>query len=150
MLRGKLKTNALLNLIKHQQPDLDKICLYVKNPFESKYQLFLNEREKVGLENLKNLKEFIDYSQTIDDAYENVEDYSLTKKRTVLKVFHDMIADMESNEKLSHKVTWIVWRGRKLNISLAFESQSYFKVPKIIRLNATHYFFMKIANKREL
>ena len=105
MLRGKLKTNVLLNLIKHQQPDLDKICLYVKNPFESKYQLLLNGREKVGLENLKNLKEFIDYSQTIDDAYENVEDYSLTKKRTVLKVFHDMIADIESNEKLSHKVT---------------------------------------------
>ena len=105
MLRGKLKTNVLLNLIKHQQPDLDKICLYVKNPFESKYQLLLNGREKVGLENLKNLKEFIDYSQTIDDAYENVEDYSLTKKRTVLKGFDDMIADMESNERLSHKVT---------------------------------------------
>ena len=105
MLRGKLKTNALLNLIKHQQPDLDKICLYVKNPFESKYQLLLNGREKVGPENLKNLKEFIDYSQTIDDAYENVEDYSLTKKRTVLKVFDDMIADMESKERLSHKVT---------------------------------------------
>ena len=105
MLRGKLKTNVLLNLIKHQQPDLDKICLYVKNPFELKYQLLLNGREKVGLENLKNLKEFIDYSQTIDDAYENVEDYSLTKKRTVLKGFDDMIADMESNERLSHKVT---------------------------------------------
>ena len=105
MLRGKLKNNALLNLIKHQEPDLDKICLYVKNPFESKYQLLLNGREKVGLENLKNLKEFIDYSQTIDDAYENVEDYSLTKKRTVLKVFDDMIPDMESNERLSHKVT---------------------------------------------
>ena len=105
MLRGKLKTNVLLNLIKHQQPDLDKICLYVKNPLESKYQLLLNGREKVGLENLKNLKEFIDYSQTIDDAYENVEDYSLTKKRTVLKGFDDMIADMESNERLSHKAT---------------------------------------------
>ena len=105
MLRGKLKNNALLNLIKHQEQDLDKICLYVKNPFESKYQLLLNGREKVGLENLKNLKEFIDYSQTIDDAYENVEDYSLTKKRTVLKVFDDMIPDMESNERLSHKVT---------------------------------------------
>ena len=118
MLRGKLKTNVLLNLIKHQQPDLDKICLYVKNPFESKYQLLLNGREKVGLENLKNLKEFIDYSQTIDDAYQNAEDYSLRKKRTVLKVFDDTIADMESNEKLSHKVTELFEEEENLKFHL--------------------------------
>ena len=61
-----------------------------------------------------------------------------------------MIADMESNKKLSPKVTELFLRGRKLNISLVFISQSYFKVPKTIRLNATHYFIMKIPNKREL
>ena len=59
---GSGKTNVLLNVIKHQRPDIDKIYLYVKNPFESKYQLFINGREKVGNENLKNTKGFIDYS----------------------------------------------------------------------------------------
>ena len=60
------KTNVLLNLIQHQKPDIDKIYLYVKDPFESKYQLLINGREKVGIENLKNSKEFIDYSQKIN------------------------------------------------------------------------------------
>ena len=61
-----------------------------------------------------------------------------------------MIPDMESNKKLSPKVTELFLRGKKLNISLVFIWQSYFKVPKTIRLNATHYFIMKVPNKREL
>ena len=61
-----------------------------------------------------------------------------------------MIADMEANETLSPIVIELFWRGRKLNISLVFISQSYFKLPKTIRLNATHYFVMKISKKREL
>ena len=65
-------------------------------------------------------------------------------------MFDDMIADMESNKKLSLIVTELFLRGRKLNISLVFISQSYFKVPKTIRLNATHYFIMKIPNKIDL
>ena len=65
-------------------------------------------------------------------------------------VFDDMIADMEADKKLSPIVTELFLRGRKLNISLVFISQYYFKVPKTIRLNATHYFIMKIPNKREL
>ena len=71
---GSRKTNMLLKLIKHQRLDIDKIHLYVKDPFESKNQLFINGREKVGIENLKNLKGFSDYSQKIDDVYENLED----------------------------------------------------------------------------
>ena len=101
IIRGSVsgKTDVLLNLRKHQQPDIDKIYLYVKDPFESKYQLLINGREKVGIENLKNLKAFIDYSQIIDGVYENLEDYNTTKKRRVLIAFDDMIADMESNKK---------------------------------------------------
>ena len=95
----------LLNLIKHQRPNIDKIHLYVKYPVESGYQLLINQREKVGLENLKNPKTFIDYLQTIDGVYENLEDYNPTKKRRVLIVFDDMIAYMESNNKLSPKMT---------------------------------------------
>ena len=92
------KTNVLLNLIKHQQPDIDKIYLYVKDPFKSKYQFLINRREKAGLEKLKNPKALIDYSQTIDDVYENLEDYNQTKKRRVLIVFDDKISYMESNK----------------------------------------------------
>ena len=91
---------------------------------------------------LKNRKAFIDYSQTTEDVYENLEDYSPTKKRKALIVFNDMIADMESNKKLSPKVIEWFLGGRELNISLVFRSQYYFKVPKIIRLNATHYFII--------
>ena len=109
--------------------------------------MLINGREKVGIENLKNPKAFIDYSQTIDDVYENLEDYNPTKKRRVLIVFDDMIADMESNKKLSPKVTELFLRGRKLNISLVFTSQSYFKVSKNVRLNAAHYFIMNLTNK---
>ena len=68
----------------------------------------------------------------------------------MLIVFDDMIADMIHNKKLNSKVTELFIRGRKLNISLVFITQSYFKVPKNVRLNTTHFFIMKIPNKREL
>ena len=80
-----------MKLIKNQQPDIDRIYLYIKDPFESKYQLLINGKERVGIEILKNPKTFIDYSQTIDDVYENLEDCNPTKKRRVLIVFDDMI-----------------------------------------------------------
>ena len=101
------ETNVLLNLIKHQRTGLDKICLNVKDPFKSKYKLLINEREKIGIKELKNPKEFIDYSQTIDSVYENIGDYNLTKKRTVLIVLDEMKADLKSNEKIkfcSHRI----------------------------------------------
>ena len=60
-----------MNLIKHQQPDIDKIYLYIKNSFESRYQLLINRREKVGIKTIKNSKAFLGYSQTIDHVYEN-------------------------------------------------------------------------------
>ena len=69
-----------MNLIKDQRPDIDKIYLYVKDPFESKYQLLITGAETIGIENFKNPKAFIYYSQTIDNAYENLEDYNTTKK----------------------------------------------------------------------
>ena len=76
-----------------------KNCLYIKGPFELKYQLLGNEREKIGIKNFKKPKTFIDYSLTIDDVYENLEVYNPKKKRRVLIAFDDMIADMESNKK---------------------------------------------------
>ena len=59
-----------------------------------------------------------------------------------------MIADMEANKKFSPIVTELFLRGKKLKISLVFISHSYFKVHKTRRLNTTHYFIMKIPNKK--
>ena len=112
--------------------------------------MLINEREKVGIKTLKNPNAFIDYSLKIDDVYENLEDYNPTKKKRVFIMFGDMRADMEFNKKLSLIVSELFLRRRKLNISLIFISQSYFKVPRTIRLNATQHFIMKVPNKREL
>ena len=112
--------------------------------------MLVNGRGKVGIKKLKNPKTFIDYSQTVDDIYENLEDYNPTKKRRMLIVFDDTIADMESNKKLSPIVSELFLRGRKLNVLLVFLSQSFFQVPKTIKLNTTHYFIMKIPIKKEL
>ena len=68
----------------------------------------------------------------------------------MLIVFDDIIADMIHNKKLNSLVTELFIRGRKSNISLVFIAQSYFKVPKYVRLNTSHFFIAKIPNKREL
>ena len=86
----------------------------------------------------------------MQDVYKNIEDYNPIKKRNVLIIFDDMIADMISDNKLNPIVTKLFIRGRKLNISIVFIAQSYFKVPKDVRLNCTHFFIMKIPNKKEL
>ena len=86
----------------------------------------------------------------MDDIYKNIEKYNPNKKRKTLIVFNDIIADMLSNEKLHPIVTELFIRGRKSNIYLVFIAQSYFADPKNFRLNSTHYFVMKIPNKREL
>ena len=149
---GSGKTNALLNLV-NNQPDIDKIYLYAKDPYETKYQYLINKREKLGLDHFDDPKAFMEYSNDIQDVYKNIEDYNPIKKRKVLIVFDDMIADMINNNndnKLNPVVTELFIRGRKLNISIVFITQSYFKVPKDVRLNSTHFFIMKIPNKRDL
>ena len=92
----------------------------------------------------------MEYSNDMQDVYKNIEDYNPKKKRKILIVFDDMIADMTNNNKLKPIVTELFIRGRKLNISIVFNTQSYFKVPKDVRLNSTHFFIMKIPNKREV
>ena len=84
------------------------------------------------------------------DIYKNIEDYNPNKKRKILIIFDDMIADMLNNKEINQIVTELFVRVRKLNISLIFITQSYFAEPKMIRLNCTHYFVMKIPNKQEL
>ena len=143
------KTNALLNLINNQR-NIDKIYLHAKDPYEKKYQYLVNKREKVGLNHFNDPKAFMEYSNDMQDVHKNIEDYDPLKKRKILIVFDDMIADMINNNKLNPIVTGLFIRSRKLNISIVFITQSCFKVPKDVRLNSTHFFIMKIPNKREL
>ena len=124
--------------------------LYAKDPYEAKYQYLINKREKVGLDHFKDPKAFMEYSNDMKDVYKNIENYNPGKKLKILIVFDDMIADMINNKKLNPTVTELFIRGRKLNFSIVFITQSYFIVPKDVRLNSTHFFIMKIPNKREL
>ena len=128
---GSGKTNALLNLV-NNQPDIGKIYLYAKDPYEAKYQHLLNKREKVGLGNFNDPKAFIEHSNDMQDVYKVIENYNPNKKRKVLIVFDDMIADMINNKKLNSVVTELFIRGSKLNISIVFITQSYFKCHKML------------------
>ena len=96
----------------------------------------INKREGGGINHFNDSKAFIEYSNDMCNVYKNV--------------FDDMIADMTHNKKLNSIVTELFLRGRKLTISLVFITQSYFKVPKDVRLNTTHFFISKIPNKTEL
>ena len=82
------------------------------------------------------------------NVHKNIDDYNPDKENKI--VFDDMIADMIQNKKLNWIVTKLFIRGRKLNASLVFITQSYFKVTKDVRPNTTHFFIKKILNKREL
>ena len=98
--------------------------------------MLINGRENVGTENLKYQTAFIYYSWAIDHVYENLDDYNPTKKRRVLIVFDDMIADMKSNKIIKSYSHLIVFKRKKTKYFFFSISQSSFKVPKIIRLNA--------------
>ena len=128
---GSGKTNALLNLI-NNQPDIDRIYLYAKDPYEAKYQYLTKKREKVGIEHFNDPKAFIEYSNDMGDVYENIDEYNINKDRKILIVFDDMIPDMIKNKNLNLIVTELFIRGRKLNISLVFITQSYFKFQKML------------------
>ena len=95
---GSGKTNALLNLI-NNQPDIDKIYLYAKDPYEAKYQYLINKREGVGINHFNDPKAFIEYSNDMQDVYKNIDEYNTDKERKILIVFNDMIADMTNSKK---------------------------------------------------
>ena len=146
---GSGKTNTLLNLIKEQN-DIDKIYFYARDLNEPKYKMLITKRENAGIKNLNDPNAFIECSNTIDDVYENINDYNSSRKRKILIVFDDIIADITTNKKFQSLIKELSIRCRKLNISLVFITQSYFSVPKDVRLNPTNYLIMKINNKREL
>ena len=118
---GTGRTNALLKL-KNNQPDIDKLYLYAKDPYETKYQFLINKRESTGLKHFNDPKAFVEYSNDMEDVYKNINEYNIDKERKIL-VFDDMIAD---NEQLNSMVTAELFiRGRTLNISIVFITQTF-------------------------
>ena len=86
----------------------------------------------------------------MDDLDQIIDDYNLSRKKKILIVFDDMMADIMSNKKFEAIIKELFIRYRKANISLEFITQSYFSVPKDVRLNSTLYLIMKINNRKEL
>ena len=113
---GCRKMNSLFNLI-IQQPDIDKIYLYAKDPYKTRYKFLISKWEGAGLNHLNDFKAFIEYQNDMDDIYKNIEEHNLNKKRKILIVFDDSIVDMLISKKLNPIVTELFIRGRKLNIT---------------------------------
>ena len=112
---GSEKTNALLNIVNHE-PDIDKMFLYAKDPYEAKYQYLINKLEDVGTKHFNDSKAFIEYFNNMDNIYKNISEHNPNKKYKMLIVFDNKIFDMLNNEKLNKIVTELFIRCRKLNI----------------------------------
>ena len=149
---GTGKTNLLLNIIQklNDTDPIDKIYLYVKDLSEPKYEYLINKREQAGIKRFNDSTAFIEYSNDMYDVFTNINDYNKQRKRKVLIVFDDMIADIMNNKNFKAVVKELFIPCRKLNVSIVFITQSYFRTPKDARLNSTHYIIMKIQNKKEL
>ena len=124
--------------------------MYAKAPYEAKYQYLINIREKVRIDHHDDLKAYIEYSNDKHEIYKNINEYNPDKENEIIVVFDDMTADMINNKKLNSIVTELFIRGSKLNISIVFMTQSYFKVPKNVTLKTNHFFIANILNKKEL
>ena len=120
--------------------------VYARDLNEPKYEYLIKKREDVGTKHLNNPNASIECTNTMDEVYDNINDYNSNRRRKILNVF-DMIADIMTN-KFQAMIKDLFIRCRKLNISLVFITQSYFSVPKDARLNSTHYLIMKINNRK--
>ena len=97
------KTNTLLNLI-NEQNDIDKIHLYARNLNDQTYKILIKKRKDAGIKHSNNRNAFIKCSNTMDDVFENIHDYNSSRKRKILIVFDDMIADTRTNKKFQAKI----------------------------------------------
>ena len=124
--------------------------MYARDLSEPKYKYLIKKRENVGIKHLNNPNAFIECLNTMDDVYDNINDYNSSRRRKILIAFDDMIADIMTNRRLQAIIKELFIRCRKLNISFVFITQSYFSVAKNVRLNSTHYLTTKINNRKEL
>ena len=147
---GSGETNALLNLI-NEQNDIDKSYLYARDISEPKYEYLIKKRKDAGIKNLNDPNAFIQCFNSMDDVLKIfMIIIRAEEERSVLIDFDDMIAGIMTNKKFQAIIKELFIRCRKQNISLVFITQSYFSVPKDVRLNSRHYLIMKINNNREL
>ena len=146
---GSGKTNTLLDLLNNLYP-IDKIYLYAKDLAEPKYEYLINKREPAGIKNLDDPHAFIEYSDNMNDVLNDINNNNKNRDKKVLIVFDDMIADIEYNKKFKRIIKELFYRARKINVSIVFNTQSYFRALKDARLISTHYILMKIGNKKEL
>ena len=146
---GPGKTNALLNLM-NEQDDIDEMYFYAKDFSEPKCKSLIKKSKNAGIKHLNDPNAFIECFNTVDGVNENMDDYNSNRQRKILIAFDDMIEGIMTKKKFQAIIKELFIRCRKLNISLVFITQSYFSVPKDVRLNSTHYLIMKINNKREL
>ena len=124
--------------------------MYARDLNEPKYEYLIKKREDAGIKLVYNSIAFIECSNTMDYVYEKINDYNSNGRKKVLIFFDDMIANNMKNRRFQAKLQELFIRCRKLNISLAFITRSYFSVPKDVRLNSTHYLIMKINYRKEL
>ena len=109
---GSGKTNSLFNLISYK-PDIDKIYLYAKDPYQAKYQLLINKRKGTALKHLNDFKSSIEYSNDMDGISKYNEEYKSNKKSKILIAFDYMIAHMLSNKNINPVATELFIRWRK-------------------------------------
>ena len=146
---GSGKTNSLLHLINNLHP-FDKIYLYAKDLHELKKEYLINKREQAEIKNLNDPHAFIEYSDDMNDVLDDINNYNKNRDKKVLIIFDDMIADIEYNKNFKRIIKELFYRPRKINVSIVFITQSYFRALKDARVNSTHYILMKIGNKKEL
>ena len=132
---GSEKNNYLLNKIQRSPEAIDKIYLYAKDLEEPKYQLLINKKEQPGINFNNYPATFIEYSNSMNDILNNIEDYNKKRKRKVLIVFDDMISHVMSNKKTQQILKELFIRCRKLNISLCFFNSIFHFVFTISFLN---------------
>ena len=125
------KINALINLI-NEQNDIGKIYLYAKDL--SEHEVLIKKRENTGINYYNDPNVFIECSSTMDDIYENIDDYNSNRKTKILIVFDDMIADIMTNKNFHAKIEELFERCRKLDISLVFIAHSCFAFLEDVRL----------------
>ena len=123
--------------------------MYAKDLSEPKYEFLIKKHKDTGIKHLNDLDAFIQCSNTMDDVYKNIDDYNPSRERKILIVFDDMIVNIMT-KTFQAIIKELIIRCIKLNISLAFITQSYSYVTKDVRLNSTHYLIMKINNRKEL
>ena len=124
--------------------------MYARDFSKPKYEYLIQKREDAGIKHANNPNTFFECSNLMDDVCKDIDNYNPKRGKIVLIVLDDMSADIMTNKKFQAVIKELFIRCRKLNVSFVFILQSYFSVPKDVRLNSRHYLIMKINNRREL